>query len=60
MQVAILLGFRRPNQDIAGATSPTGLGAVSHNVSELQSQVTAMQELIQKFSQALLQKGILV
>lgn len=57
VQVAILLGFVRPKQ-------ARGLGnaqaVMRSEVSELQSQISMMQELMQSFSQALQQHGIRV
>lgn len=57
MQIAILLGLARPKR----AQAQFDDAAVGPKyISELETQVTAMQELMQKFSQALLHHDIKV
>ena len=61
VQVAILLGFARPKPGLTTVQPSFDMAVGSHgNVPDLQKQVTTMQELMQKVSQALLQHGIVV
>ena len=61
VQVAILFGFARPKPGLTNVQPCVDLAVGSHgNVPDLQKQVTTMQDLMQKFSQALLQHGIVV